>query len=293
MSPPPSPPTPGDLFQHWKGGLYRIDAIAVREADGAPDVVYRPLADPAGRSWTRPLASFVEPVEDLDGATRPRFVPIALPDGAALREATAAAGVPADLVEATLARYREPQRHYHAEWHVRDVFARARAQGLRLARAQVLALLFHDAVYVAGAPAGANEALSALLLRQAAHGREALPPPDVEAACAMIEDTATHRARDEASRTVVALDLATLGDATARFDAWTELVWLEYRHLFAGDADPRGAFLQRRLRVLGALLEAIREQAPVPAGLAEGLAANLQRLARRTAGTPGRAGRSA
>lgn len=285
-------PTPGALFQHWKGGLYRIESIAVREADGAPDVVYRPLADPIGRTWTRPLASFIEPVEDLDGATRPRFVPIALPDASALRAATAAAGVPADLVDATLARYREPHRHYHAAWHVQDVFARAAAQALALDRAQVLALLFHDAVYVAGAAPGVNEALSALLLRQAAHGREALPAADVEAACTMIEDTATHRARGAASRTVVALDLATLADPPARFDAWTELVWLEYRHLFAGEADAREAFLQRRRRVLGALLGAIREQALDPPGLAEGLAANLDRLARRAAPAPGTAARA-
>ncbi len=282
MSPEHAPLEPGTLVQHWKGGLYRIAAMAIREADGEPDVVYRPLADPAGRTWTRPLASFVEPVEDLGGTSRPRFVPIPLPDDTALKAALAAAAVPADIVAATLARYREPQRHYHAAWHVRDVFARARALGLRLDRAQVLALLFHDAVYVAGAAAGVNEALSASLLRQAAHGRDAMPADDVAAACAMIEDTATHRARSDASRTVVALDLDTLGDEPARFDAWTELVWLEHRHLFAGEPDPRDAYLRRRLRVLEALLESTRGEA-LARGPAERLAAHLERLARRAA----------
>jgi predicted metal-dependent HD superfamily phosphohydrolase len=274
------PFAPGSLVQHWKGGLYRIDAIAVREADGATDVVYRLLADPSARAWTRLLSGFVEAVEGLDGEARPRFVPIALPDDARLRVAAAATGVPGDVVDATLARYREPQRHYHANWHVHDVFARADAQGLSLDRAQVLALLFHDAVYVAGAPAGVNEALSALLLRQAAAGRDALPAQDVERACAMIEDTASHCARDDAGATVVALDLATLGDEPARFDAWTELVWLEYRHLFSGEPDPRGAFMRRRVRVLSALLEATRDAALLP-GCRERFAGNLERLARR------------
>jgi predicted metal-dependent HD superfamily phosphohydrolase len=274
------PFSPGSLVQHWKGGLYRIDAIAVREADGEADVVYRPLADAAGRTWTRPLSGFVETVEGLDGEARPRFVPIALPDDARLRAAAAATGVPDDLVDATLARYREPQRHYHATWHVHDVFARAAAHGLALDRAQVLALLFHDAVYVAGAAAGVNEALSALLLRQAAAGREALPAHDVERACAMVEDTASHRARDGAGSTVVALDLATLGDEPARFDAWTEMVWLEYRHLFSAEPDPRGAFMRRRVRVLAALLEATQDAAMLP-GSRAGFAGNLERLARR------------
>jgi predicted metal-dependent HD superfamily phosphohydrolase len=282
MAAPTAPFAPGSLVQHWKGGLYRIDAIAVREADGVADVVYRPLADPDGRAWTRPLSGFVETVDGLDGEARPRFVPIPLPGGAALRAAAAATGVPDDVVDATVARYREPQRHYHAAWHVHDVFARADAHGIPLERAQVLALLFHDAVYVAGAPPGINESLSALLLRQAAAGRDALPAHDIAAACAMVEDTASHRSRDRASGAVVALDLATLGDEPARFDAWTELVWLEYRHLFSAEPDPRGAFARRRVRVLSDLLEATRDEPLLP-GCRERLAGNLERIARRGA----------
>jgi len=273
---------PGTLVQHWKGGLYRIEALAVREADGQADVVYRPLADPARRAWTRPLHAFVETVSTLDGDSRPRFVPVPLPDDGALRAAAATAGIGADLVDATLARYAEPQRHYHASWHVHDVFARAAARGLALTRAQVLALLFHDAVYVAGADAGSNEALSALLLRQAAHGRADLPGDEVEHACAMIRDTAGHQPGSAESEVVIALDLATLGDPPVRFDTWTELVWLEYRHLFAGEADPRRAFIERRVRVLGALLQARRGQSVHEATFDAAFAANVARLARRT-----------
>jgi predicted metal-dependent HD superfamily phosphohydrolase len=276
-------PTPGDLYQHWKGGLYRVADRAVDEASGAAIVVYRPLADPSGRRWTRTLDAFVEPVEDADGATRPRFVRVPLPDDGALRAAAASTGLPVDLVDACVARYREPQRHYHAAWHVQDVFARAAAHGIALSRPQALALLFHDAVYVAGAPPGANEALSALLLRQAAHGRAALRADEVERACAMIADTAGHRPSSAESSAVIALDLATLGDDAVRFDAWTELVWLEYRHLFAAEADPRGAFARRRARVLGTLLESTRDVDLLP-GSRERFAANLERHARRVAG---------
>jgi predicted metal-dependent HD superfamily phosphohydrolase len=89
------------------------------------------------------------------------------------------------------------------------VFARAAARGLALARAQVLALLCHDAVYVAGAQAGRNEALSALLLRQAAHELSDLPGDEVERACAMIRDTVGYRPGSADSEVVIALDLAT------------------------------------------------------------------------------------
>ena len=163
-----------------------------------------------------------------------------------------------------------------------DVFARAAARGLALDRAQVLALLFHDAVHVAGAEAGVNESLSSLVLRQAAHGRDELPADDVDRACAMIRDTADHTPRSAGSEAVIALDLATLGDTPARFDAWTGLVWLEYRHLFAADPEPERAFLQRRLRVLDALQAATRGMT-MPDGWHAAFRANLERLARRHA----------
>lgn len=273
-------PRPGTLWQHWKGGLYRIDTMAVAEATHEPIVVYRPLSDPASRAWTRPLPDFVEPVTDLDGALRPRFVPIELPDDSVLRTCCARLGIPDDIVAATLARYREPQRVYHAAWHVQDVFARAAASGIALSRAQALALLFHDAVYVAGADPGVNERLSAMLLRQALAQREGFGHEAIEHACAMVMDTATHRASSEEARTVIALDLATLGDPAERFDAWTELVWLEYRHLFAGLPEPKRAFLERRVRVLDGLLATARDEA-MDAGFLARYAGNVERVRRR------------
>jgi len=79
---------------------------------------------------------------------------------------------------------------------------------------------------------------------------------------------------------VIALDLATLGDPPVRFDTWTELVWLEYRHLFAGEADPRRAFIERRVRVLRALQQAMRGQSLQDAAFEAAFAANVERLAR-------------
>lgn len=273
---------PGALFQHWKGGLYRVESIATREVDGVADVVYRPLADPRGRRWTRPLAGFVETVTGPDGDARPRFAAIPLPDDGALRAACAAVHVPTDLIDAALARYAEPQRVYHAAWHPNDLFDRARRSAIVLDRTQALALLFHDAVYVAGAQAGVNEHLSALLLRQATDGRDDVAPDEVDAACAIVHDTAAHHASDARARTVVALDLATLGDPPILFDTWTEMVWLEYRHLFSHEPDPKAAFMRRRRGVLASLLEAGRAQS-APAGWIDAFSANLERLERRAA----------
>ena len=271
---------PGLLCQHRAGGLYRVEARVTIEADGRPGVVYRSLADPAAPPWLRPLASFVETVIGDDGTPRLRFEPIERPDDAALRAACAAAGLPADVVEATLARYAEPQRHYHAAWHVHEAFARAGAAAAPLSRAQAAALLFHDAVYVAGADPGTNERLSALLLRQALAGRDRWPADEIDAACTMVTDTADHRPTVAGSSAVIALDLAPLGDDAVRFDAATELVRLEYRHLFDDGPDARVAFLRRRVRVLRPLLESTRAL-DAPPGWHERFASNVARLERR------------
>jgi predicted metal-dependent HD superfamily phosphohydrolase len=282
VQPPATGPTAraGDLAQHYKGGLYRIEGVATLEATGEPAVIYRPLADPARAAWVRAQSVFDEPVEGLDGLPRPRFAVLRLHDDRALRTAAATAGLPEPMVEGALARYAEAGRHYHATWHPLDLFGRAACDGQALSRAQVLALLFHDAVYVPGAAAGTNETLSAMTLQQAAHGVGLIAPDELALACNIVRDTASHRASVPESSAVIALDLATLGDDPIRFDAWTELVWLEYRHLFAAEPDPKAAFMRRRVRVLGALLQAGADQ-PMPPGFHERFAANLERLARR------------
>jgi len=215
---------------------------------------------------------------ELDPYGQPRRIGrVTLPGDTELRAAAAHHRLPTPMLEAVLARWREAGRWYHAQWHVNDLFRRADAAGWMPDRAQTLALLFHDAVYVPGAAGGVNEALSVMLLRAAAFEAGWAGDDEVARACAMIEDTTGHVARSEASAQVVALDLATLADDAERFDAWTELVWLEYRFLFHTESDPRGAFLRRRIRVLGGLLEATRD-APMPEGFHRRFSANVERL---------------
>jgi hypothetical protein len=60
-------PLPGSVWRHRKGGVYRIVANAIREADHVPLVVYR-CEYPQGEffdrkltiTWARPLAEFTD-----------------------------------------------------------------------------------------------------------------------------------------------------------------------------------------------------------------------------------------
>src|SRR5262245_33859408 len=78
-------------------------------------------------------------------------------------------GKPAtDLFDQVLARYDEPQRHYHTARHLDECFAQLDgARGLAERPAEVeLALWFHDAIYEPKKTD--NEALSAIWARTAA-----------------------------------------------------------------------------------------------------------------------------
>ena len=63
-------PQPGQVYQHYKGGIYSIIARALREDTLEPVVVYHSNAK--GVSWERTVANFTEPVE-FGGRTVPRF----------------------------------------------------------------------------------------------------------------------------------------------------------------------------------------------------------------------------
>lgn len=148
-----------------------------------------------------------------------------------------------ELVHITLAYYRQPHRHYHGEQHLVAMFATAREHGFALNEAQKLAVLFHDAVYVPGAPMGQNEGLSVELLRALADGRAGGRAPlrayagHVGAAGLIIMDTVDHRrATIPDSAAVLDLDLSSLAGHYAGFLARGEEIRREYGHLVDTEA---------------------------------------------------------
>lgn len=54
-------PKPGEIYRHYKGGLYSIVARAIKEDTLEPLVIYRSNAK--GSVWARTLANFTETIE--------------------------------------------------------------------------------------------------------------------------------------------------------------------------------------------------------------------------------------
>lgn len=65
-------PRPGDVYRHYKGGLYVIVGRSIKKDTLDPLVTYRSNAK--GTYWTRTLANFTEEVEVPIGCSpAPRF----------------------------------------------------------------------------------------------------------------------------------------------------------------------------------------------------------------------------
>jgi predicted metal-dependent HD superfamily phosphohydrolase len=153
-------------------------------------------------------------------------------------------GYPADRIDQVLACYDEPHRRYHNRLHLREMLDTAQEMAFALLPAQSLAVLFHDAVYVPGAARGANEALSAQLLR--VYGGS-VPNATLELAYRIVIDTADHLPRTDESRLVLDLDLMRLAGSDAEFERYSREVFAEQRPLvLIGDDDEAWSFFQKR-----------------------------------------------
>jgi predicted metal-dependent HD superfamily phosphohydrolase len=163
------------------------------------------------------------------------------------------AGFGRERIDQVLAFYDESHRRYHNRAHVLEMLDIAHATDFELSVCQVLAILFHDAIYVPGAPRGANEKLSAQLLRTYAAD---LDDATVSCAMAIVLDTIDHAARSAESRLVVDLDLLSLGAAPARFKRMTEAVFAEQQALWRSDTatQARHRFEVQRARFFRSLL---------------------------------------
>lgn len=166
----------------------------------------------------------------------------------------AALGVPAsarleELHAEILARYREPQRHYHTAQHLDECFERwleVQAHAVHPAEVQ-LALWFHDAIY--DTHSSDNEAQSALLARDSALAL-GVAADSAERISELI--LATRHAVEPEGRDAEALidvDLSILGAAPARFDEYEAQIRREYAWV------PEDTFRERRREVLAQFLD--------------------------------------
>ncbi len=133
-------------------------------------------------------------------------------------------------MEVAEAAYRSPGRGYHDWAHVLNCVEQLRTLPIAAPRAAFMAILFHDAVYVAGA--ADNERRSAALAEEVLTARCTLPDDELRSVKRMILATRDHHAlgsqltTDE--QTMLDVDLSILGAPWEEYEAYARGVRQEY-----------------------------------------------------------------
>ncbi|HEY0857616.1 MAG TPA: hypothetical protein VGE16_11180 [Albitalea sp.] len=151
------------------------------------------------------------------------------PDWLAGIDAQATIGIDAALFDAVRRAYDSPGRHYHAWPHIEACLAEFRRTRFDHPRTALLALLFHDAVYVPGR--SDNEARSAELADRLIAEHSDLPADVRRRVSELIVLTASHHAGaglDDDARKFIDIDLAVLGAPWPAYRAYADGVKREY-----------------------------------------------------------------
>lgn len=151
-------------------------------------------------------------------------------------------------LEALLAEYRNPGRHYHSVDHLRDCLDQldgAPAAGERRDQAEA-ALWFHDAIYVPSA--SDNESRSADVALSALTNGGASPEVATEVARLIRLTDHAGPATDPTGSLVCDVDLSILGRAEQEFDRYEAGIRAEYA------AVPEPVYRTGRARILESLL---------------------------------------
>jgi hypothetical protein len=153
-------PQSGQLYRHYKGGLYRVDDLATLEADLCPAVLYRSLYPrEKARRWIRPLSDFQ--AEVAPGV--PRFSALREVNLSSLRHYLPYRIITDAALEEVLSNYDQSWRIFHSRRYVLSLFWYAKQNGVALSLEQSLALLLGEVVWIPGIPQEQCQELSASL----------------------------------------------------------------------------------------------------------------------------------
>lgn len=147
------------------------------------------------------------------------------------------AGVDTSILERAHSAYQSPGRHYHTWDHVLACVDHLRSTSCEHPRAVFLALVFHDAVYVAG-PSD-NEERSARLARDVLSASGSLDAAEIADIEQMILSTKHHQARAGASAdeaTLLDIDMSILAAPRDEYARYARAIHDEWVPVPASDA---------------------------------------------------------
>lgn len=245
-------PRSGQLYRHYKGGLYRIEGRYTLEADLSEGVLYRSLNPAeAKRQWARPLTDFQ--AEIAPGIVR--FAPLREVGIRPLRQYLPYGVIRDEVLEQILSNYDQPWRVLHSRDYVLSLFWYASHHKVALSIEQSLALLFGHVVYVPGASPDHNAELSALAYMGCARLLQDTSEVDPLTLLELLRGARPSSRPTLASKqTLQDIRRCYLADDWIHFDAAVEMLYIEKMHGCSNSSAERRQFRKSLANKLGGLL---------------------------------------
>ena len=160
-------PELGRLYRYYKGGLVIPKEIFTIEPISKPGVSYYHL-DHNERVFSCSCSDFLNKVgtTTIEGQDQTKYMLVNIPTGHTNTSQFCLQLVGQKVLNEVLGMYNQSYRKYHRAWHLEWMFSQAIALNLILSKEQIIALLFHNVVYVPGAPTGQNEQMSVLMFKR-------------------------------------------------------------------------------------------------------------------------------
>lgn len=126
---------------------------------------------------------------------------------------------------------------YHNFNHVQSMLDMAEKYNCKLTMSQMLAILYHDCVYVPGAKDNEEQSAKTMCLHVDEDGVNPFYHNEIATAERIILDTKDHIATREESKLVIDLDLASLGYEWKVFSESTKNIYNEYKKFYVDKSD--------------------------------------------------------
>lgn len=218
-------PKTGQIFRHYKGGLYEIDGLGVLESNLSPAVIYHSI-HPAEKSrrWIRPLSDFQAEVQH--GVRR--FLPLRDVTIHSLRHYLPDSLITDAALENMLSAYDQPWRIFKSRRYVLSLFWYAQQNNVALSLEQALALLWGDSVWIPGTPEAQCRELSAKLASHWVHLLSDRSQLDtLELVTLLFSHPSAEKPICPTRALIEDLRLCYLADDWLHFDAALEMQWLD------------------------------------------------------------------
>lgn len=241
-SAPDKMPEVNKLYRNYRGGLVVTKEILTIEPTGLPGISYYSL----DHEWKLYSTSCSDFLNKINNSEQTKYTLVEIPTTTTLIHKHIEPIVGTTVLTELLTMHDMQYRKYHRSWLVEWMLEQAQQLQLELSKTQLLALIFHNVIYVPGV--SQNELICAQLFKKfVSEFTIKLTPAEEQHVVQLLQDMGTRKSNTHESPLVLDLLMLPLAATGVELCAWEELIWLENKHLMDRE-NARKDFDTRRLK---------------------------------------------